>query len=281
MENCIEMNDVTMSYDSSFALNHLTFAVQKNEIFGFLGPSGAGKTTTIKLMTRQLKKDGGTLRLFSKEIEETDCSINERIGVLSDNSGCYERMTIEENLCFFAKIRGVKKEVVPEILKKVGLYEDRRKSIKKISRGMKQRVVLACSLLHSPELLFLDEPTSGLDPATSRMIHDLILNLKAQGTTIFLTTHNMEEADKLCDRVAFINHGSLIECGSPLEIKLKHARNQIEILTADYQRVVISKDAAGMRQLLTLAEQKKLLTVHSLEPNLEDVFLELTGSELR
>lgn len=281
MENCIEMRDVVMAYDSSFALDHLTFAVRKNEIFGFLGPSGAGKTTTIKLMTRQLKKDSGSLRLFSKEIEECDAPINDRIGVLSDNSGCYERMTIEENLRFFAKIRGVSAQAVEDILKKVGLADVRRKSIKKISRGMKQRVVLACSLLHRPELLFLDEPTSGLDPATSRMIHELILELKSQGTTIFLTTHNMEEADKLCDRVAFINHGALIECGSPLEIKLKHARNQMAILTKKHERIVVEKNTAGAETLMKIAQQDELLTVHTLEPNLEDVFLELTGSELK
>lgn len=281
MENCIEMQNVVMRYDASFSLNHLSFDVKENEIFGFLGPSGAGKTTTIKLMTRQLKKSEGSIKLFGENIEQLAPSINDRIGILSDNSGCYERMTIEENLNFFAKIRGVNKQAVDDILKKVDLESARKKSIKKISKGMKQRVVLACALLHRPELLFLDEPTSGLDPATSRMIHDLLLELKEQGTTIFLTTHNMEEADKLCDRVAFLNKGTLIECGSPLDIKLKYARNQMEILTKDRQRILVEKNEEGVQQLLEVVSQNNLLTVHTCEPNLEDVFLQLTGSELK
>lgn len=281
MENCIEMQNVVMRYDASFSLNHLSFDVKENEIFGFLGPSGAGKTTTIKLMTRQLKKSEGSIKLFGENIEQLAPSINDRIGILSDNSGCYERMTIEENLNFFAKIRGVNKQAVDDILKKVDLESARKKSIKKISKGMKQRVVLACALLHRPELLFLDEPTSGLDPATSRMIHDLLLELKEQGTTIFLTTHNMEEADKLCDRVAFLNKGTLIECGSPLDIKLKYARNQMEILTKDRQRILVEKNEEGAQQLLEVVSQNNLLTVHTCEPNLEDVFLQLTGSELK
>lgn len=281
MENCIEMKNVVMRYDSSFSLNQMTFDVKKNEIFGFLGPSGAGKTTTIKLMTHQLVKNQGEIKLFGKNLEDCDTSINERIGVLSDSSGCYERMTIQENLNFFAKIRNVDQSAVEEILKKVDLYDARKKSIKKISKGMKQRVVLACALLHRPDLVFLDEPTSGLDPATSRKIHDLLLELKAGGTTIFLTTHNMEEADKLCDRVAFINKGTLIECGTPLEIKLKYAKNQMVILTKAHEKITVEKDQAGVKKLMEVAMNDQLLTVHTSEPNLEDVFLQLTGSELK
>lgn len=277
MREMIQLKDVCLDFGTSFSLNRMSFLVMPGEIFGFLGPSGAGKTTTIKLLTRQLQKKSGTIRILDKDIEDIEREDYERIGILSDTNGLYERMTIEENVNFFAGIRNVSTSQAEEILKRMQLYDSRKTQVKKCSRGMKQRTLLAIAVLHKPELLFLDEPTSGLDPATIAEVHQLLLELNAQGTTIFLTTHNMEEADKLCGRIGIIDQGRLVTTGSPLELKLSYARDEIEILTTDRETLTVSKNEDGARTISSLLKNGHCLTLHSKEPNLEDIFLQLTG----
>lgn len=279
MENLMELKEVCLRLDSDFAIQNLSFEVSKGEVFGFLGPSGAGKTTTIKLLTKQLKRDSGEIKLFGKTTEQVVRDDYDRIGILSDTSALYERMSIEENLKFFAQIRNVGRQEVEEILKRVGLYDQRKRPFKKCSRGMKQRAILAAAVIHKPELLFLDEPTSGLDPAVTLEIHKLLRDLNQAGTTIFLTTHNMEEADKLCGRVGIIDNGRLIACGSPQDLKLQFAKDEIVILTKEKETITVPKSAEGAEELAKLLSEGRCLTVHSQEPNLEEIFLQLTGRE--
>ncbi len=163
----------------------------------------------------------------------------------------------------------------------MGLYEDRKKVAKDLSKGMKQRMVLSRALIHNPKVLFLDEPTSALDPGTSLAIHKLLLKMKNNGTTIFLTTHNMEEADKLCDRVAFLNEGQIVELNTPDNLKLKYAENKIEVkIHPDSEIVLVKNDIDGFRKINEWVKSDKLLSIHSKEPNLEEVFLKVTGRDL-
>lgn len=279
MKTMIELQDVCLRLGEDFRMQNLSFQVMEGEIFGFLGPSGAGKTTTIKLLTRQLKKESGDITLMGERIERTAREKYDEIGILSDTSNLYERMTIEENLKFFAELKNVGKEKVDEILEKVKLSEVRKRPFKKCSKGMKQRAILASAVLNQPRLLFLDEPTSGLDPATSQEIHKLLAELNRQGTTIFLTTHNMEEADKLCRRVGILNQGKLIACDTPQDLKLQFARDQVEILTRDRKILRVRKDKEGAKAIYDAICAGNCLTLHSREPNLEEIFLQLTGRE--
>jgi len=279
MKEMLYLDEVCLSFNNAFSLDRLTFQVMPGEIFGFLGPSGAGKTTTMKLLTRQLKKKSGIIRILGKDITKVVRDDYERIGILSDTNGLYERLSIEENLNFFARLRYVPKARVAELLKTMHLYDQRKTLIKKCSKGMRQRTILAGAVLHNPELLFLDEPTSGLDPATILEVHKMLLALNREGTTIFLTTHNMEEADKLCGRIGILNQGKLVATGTTQELKLKYAKDEIEILDMDKKVVKIRKDLDGARQIHKMIESGSLLTIHSREPNLEEVFIELTGRE--
>lgn len=279
MKEMIYLKDVCLSFGTGFSLDHLGFQVMAGEVYGFLGPSGAGKTTTMKLLTKQLNKSSGIIRVFGKDIEKMEREDFDQIGILSDTNGLYERMTIEENLQFFASLRQVPKKDVSRILHQIHLYDQKKTPLKKCSKGMKQRVVLAAAILHKPSLLFLDEPTSGLDPATIQAVHKMLMELNQEGTTIFLTTHNMEEADKLCGRIGILNQGSIIATGSPEDLKLHYAKEELLVTTADRQRITLPKTREGFQELLALSEEGNLLTVHSKEPNLEEIFLELTGRE--
>ncbi len=270
---------VSLSFKDKRVLHNLSFHVEKGEMFGFLGPSGAGKTTTIKLLTRQLLKSTGSIELFGKPIEQIINADFERIGILSDTSALYDRMTIEENLLFYAKIRGVSSKHISSLLKRVKLYDERKILLKKCSRGMRQRAALLAALVHNPELVFLDEPTGSLDPVARGEIHEMLMELRQKGTTIFLTTHDMSEAEKLCDRVGILNEGFLVACGNPQRLKLAYARNEVRMITRDFEIIQTTKDAAGAALVYEQLSGGTCLTIHSQEPNLEEVFLQLTGKE--
>jgi len=281
MEKVISMRNVRKSFQENVALKNLTFDVYKNEIFGFLGPSGAGKTTTIKILTSQLIQNDGEVEVFQKEVRTNKHEVFRNIGVLSDNSGLYERLTVHDNLKIFAEINGVPLSNIDEILEKVDLIGEKKKEVKKLSKGMKQRLMLARAVLHKPKLLFLDEPTSSLDPGTTLEVHKLLLKLNEEGTTIFLTTHNMFEADKLCDRVAFLNAGEIVELGNPDELKLKYGTDEISVITrSERKNLTMKNDGQAASTIHQLMLQNDLLSIHSVEPNLEQIFLKLTGREL-
>ena len=275
----LAMEGVSLSFGSKRVLDGLSFSVARGECFGFLGPSGAGKTTTIKLLTRQLVKDAGRIVLFGRPIENASDADYERIGILSDTSALYERMSIEDNLRLYAKIRGRGEGDIGRLLERMNLSDDRKTLVKNCSKGMRQRAALLAALIHSPELLFLDEPTSGLDPAARAEVHRMLAELKSAGTTVFLTTHDMAEADAVCDRIAILDAGRIVAEGEPESLKLRFARNRVVVVTRTRGVVETAKDASAADALRELFAAGEVLSIHSDEPNLEEVFLELTGRE--
>ena len=230
----IKMNHIVKRFGVQEVLSDVTFEAKEREIFGLLGPSGAGKTTIINILTRQLDADSGTHETGAASFET---------GLMLDEDGLYVRLNCIENLNVFADIYGIPRKKSLEALKSVGLETAAKKSVGKLSKGMRQRLALARAILHEPKVLFLDEPSSGLDPETARGIHRLILGLRNNGATVFLTTHNMDEAVKLCNHVALLHKGVIVEQGVPREICERH--NAIKTV-----------------------------------PDLESVFIKLTGEEL-
>lgn len=278
-EQIVSMENVSIHFGSTKALKDVSFQIYKGEIFGFLGPSGAGKTTTIKLLTKQLKQDQGSIRIFGKEITDLGNALYDHIGVLSDNSGMYEKMSVYDNLKIFADLKKIPHEQIENILKKTRLWDDRKKKARDLSRGMKQRLLFSRTILHKPDILFLDEPTSALDPATSEAVYDIITELKKDGTTIFLTTHNMYEADLLCDRVAFLHEGSIVECDNPDILKLKHSVNEVVILSDTGKEYYTKRDKQSIWK--TMQEMDgDVARIASVEPDLKTIFLDLTGRNL-
>lgn len=272
----IEVQGLKKKFKEQEALAGIDFSIQEGEIFGFLGPSGSGKTTTINILTGQLKADAGTARILASSVDNLTVEVLEKIGIVSDTSGFYEKMSLYNNLKAYAMIFGVDMKKVDELLQKVGLYDSRNKVAEKLSTGMKQRMLLVRALINQPKLLFLDEPTSGLDPSTSRTIHDLLLELKAQGTTIFLTTHDMQEATLLCDRLALLHKGKLVEVGSPHEIIQKY--NTDKKVRLEY--VDLTTKTVAFEELQSGLDLSTVISIHSCEPTLEDVFITLTGGTL-
>ena len=277
----IEVRDLVKQFKNQTALNHLDFSVESGEIFGFLGPSGAGKTTTIKILTGQLLASSGETKLLGKATDALTQDIYQEVGIVTDNSGLYENVSVYHNMKFFADLLKVDKKRIDFLLERVGLAKDKKKLARRLSKGMRQRLVLDRALLHSPKVLFLDEPTSGLDPATAQAIHKLLKEVQAEGTTIFLTTHNMEEATKLCDRVALLNDGKIVSLDTPRNTCLNFKRERkLEVGLKDKSQVVINQDPAGIAQLNEWLSQDLVETIHSNEPTLEEVFIAKTGREL-
>lgn len=277
----IEVRDLVKQFKNQTALNHLDFSVESGEIFGFLGPSGAGKTTTIKILTGQLLASSGETKLLGIATDALTQDIYQEVGIVTDNSGLYENVSVYRNMKFFADLLKVDKKRIDFLLERVGLTQDKKKLARRLSKGMRQRLVLARALLHSPKVLFLDEPTSGLDPATAQAIHKLLKEVQGEGTTIFLTTHNMEEATKLCDRVALLNDGKIVSLDTPRNTCLNFKRERkLEVGLKDKSQVVINQDPAGIAQLNEWLSQDLVETIHSNEPTLEEVFIAKTGREL-
>lgn len=281
MSNIMSMKNVRKDFKETVALKDVTYQIEEGEIFGLLGPSGAGKTTSIKLLTAQLIPTSGEVKVFGKDAYSNKKYIFDNIGILSDNSGVYEKLTVWDNLCLFADIKGISRKNVKDVLEQVGMSDTVKKEASKLSKGMKQRLMIARAVLHKPRLLFLDEPTSSLDPGTSVEIHKFLRKLNAQGTTIFLTTHNMSEADQLCDRVAFLNDGEIVEIGNPEALKLKYINDEINVvLKESSNKILLKNDKESGLKIKMWMENGQLLSIHSMEPSLEKIFLNLTGREL-
>ena len=271
----IIVKNVTKKFGQKVALEEISFEVNKGEIFGFLGPSGSGKTTMIKILTGQLNADSGQTELLGKVSEKLTPADLEQIGLVSDTSGFYEKLSLYKNLQAYAKIYGKPNSRVDEVLKQVDLYDSKNLAAEKLSTGMKQRMFLARALINKPQVLFLDEPTSGLDPTTSKKIHELLLDLKEAGTTIFLTTHDMNEATLLCDRLSLLNRGHLIEYGTPSSIIQKYNHEKkVQLTFADETQTQITFEELGQTDLA------QVVAIHSCEPTLEEIFIQLTGEKL-
>ena len=271
----ITVEKITKRFGNKTALNQIQFNVDKGEIFGFLGPSGAGKTTLINILTGQLKADEGTTQLLGKDTKDLTPEDLAHIGLVGDSSGYYEKLSLEKNLIVYAKIYGLSNSRVDEVLEQVGLLESKKTIAEKLSTGMRQRMFLARALLNRPELLFLDEPTSGLDPMTSKKIHRLLEELKAAGTTIFLTTHDMVEATEMCDRISLLNQGDLVEIGTPRDIIQKYNKEKrVKVIFRDHSEQVMAFED------LKDQDMTQVELIHSMEPTLEDIFIQLTGEKL-
>ena len=271
----IVVKNVTKKFGQKVALEEISFEVKKGEIFGFLGPSGSGKTTMIKILTGQLNADSGQTELLGKVSEKLTPADLEQIGLVSDTSGFYEKLSLYKNLQAYAKLYGKPNSRVDEVLKQVDLYDSKNLAAEKLSTGMKQRMFLARALINKPKVLFLDEPTSGLDPTTSKKIHELLLDLKESGTTIFLTTHDMNEATLLCDRLSLLNRGHLIEYGTPASIIQKYNHEKkVQLTFVDETHTQITFEELGQTDLA------QVVAIHSCEPTLEEIFIQLTGEKL-
>ena len=224
----------------------------------------------------------GNAEVLGIDCRKIDERIYEQIGIVTDSSGVYERMTVFDNLKYFARILNVPLENIDPLLKRIGLYEHRKKPASKLSKGQTQRLILARALLHKPKVLFLDEPTSGLDPSTALEIHRILKELRDEGMAIFLTTHNMEEATKLCDHVALLNEGVIVEYGTPEEICLKYNRiKKYRVQLTDGTKHILLQGADTAGRISLWMNEDKIETLHTCEPTLETVFLEVTGRELQ
>lgn len=275
MTSMVVARNIVKTFGSKTALNSINFEIREGEIFGFLGPSGSGKTTMINILTGQLLPDSGNTQLLGKDSQDLHPTDLEKIGIVSDQSGFYEKLSLEKNLLLYAKLYGINLNRVDELLDKVGLLASKKILAEQLSTGMKQRMLLARALINQPKILFLDEPTSGLDPTTSKSIHELLVHLKESGTTIFLTTHDMNEATLLCDHLALLNKGKLIEQGSPADIIQKYNTNKrIKVIYKNHQERIFD-----FSELSTLATND-LISIHSCEPTFEEIFIRLTGEKL-
>lgn len=278
----ISVRHLSKKFDGDYVLKDVSAVLRKGEILGFLGPSGAGKTTTINILTGQLLPTSGSAEVLGIGCDKIDEKIYEQIGIVTDSSGIYERMSVYDNLKYFARLLNAPIENIDPLLKRIGLYEHRKKTAGKLSKGQTQRLVIARAVLHKPKVLFLDEPTSGLDPSTALEIHRMLLEMKEEGMAIFLTTHNMEEAAKLCDHVALLNEGVIVEYGTPEEICLKYNKDKkYKVQLTDGSRHILNQNSESAEKIMVWIQGDRIETIHSCEPTLESVFLEVTGRELQ
>ena len=275
MNDSILISNLTKKFKDKTALKEISLSISSGKIFGFLGPSGAGKTTTINILTGQLPPDEGEVKILGKDCIQLTSDDFLKLGIMSDNVGFYDRLSLYDNLLFFAKFHNVEIAYLDHLLKRLKLYDDRFNKAEKLSTGMKQRMLLIRAILHSPKVIFLDEPTSGMDPTLSQIVHELLLEIKNSGATIFLTTHNMDEATKLCDSIALLHEGKIVEQGSPREIIDKYSQtDKVKISYFDGREIIVPKEEAYKY----LGENTK--TINTLETSLESIFIQLTGDKL-
>jgi fluoroquinolone transport system ATP-binding protein len=283
----ITVNKLSYTYVKSQrpAVNDLSFNVHPGEIFGFLGPSGAGKSTTQKILIGLLRDYQGNVSIFDKKLEDWGSDFYERIGVAFEVPNLFLKLTALENLTYFGALYQQITRQPEELLALVGLEEDGNTPVGQYSKGMKNRLNVARALLHDPELLFLDEPTSGMDPVNARRIKDLIFAQRQAGKTIFLTTHNMNIAEELCDRVAFIVDGRIDLVDTPRELKLRYGQRRVLVeygLNSHTERQEFALENLGSNTaFLDLLARQDVQTIHTQEATLEDIFIKLTGRGLQ
>lgn len=278
MSGAIVAKEVHHEFGEKVVLKNINLDIKQGEIFGLLGPSGAGKTTLINILTGQLIPKSGKATLFQVDSRKLTGSDYQKIGIMMDSLGLYERMSCYDNLKFFQMLDGSKTPQIENVLEQVGLLDAKKTLAMNLSKGMRNRLAFARALLRSPKIIFLDEPTSGLDPMTTEAIHNMILQEKAKGTTIFLTTHNMHEAEKLCDNIALLNEGNIVEYGTPQDICRRYNhQKRILLHLKSGEDIVLEHTRESGKVVEKYFEQEEVETIHSTEPNLETVFMELTG----
>jgi len=283
----IQVQNLTYSYPGTEkqVLKKISFEIKEGEIFGFLGPSGAGKSTTQKVLNGLLKGFGGKVDINGTDLSRMERSFYEKIGVAFEFPNLYLKLTALENLQLFASFFKSKTRDPEELLKMVQLEGDRDTRVEAFSKGMKMRLSFIRALLNRPELLFLDEPTAGLDPGNARIMKDIILDLQKQGVTIFLTTHHMDDAGELCNRLAFMVEGTLPVIDSTQELRLKHGKKTVRL---EYmENGMTLSDEFPVNQLALnptfndILQNQEILTIHTQEASLEDIFIRVTGQQLK
>ena len=280
----IDVDSISYSYGDNQAVKGLSFDVAEGEILGFLGPNGAGKSTTIKILTGQLSPDSGSARVLGVDVAKDDPVMQAQIGVCFEEKNLYDSMTAVENLRFFGSLFGIKEVDADGLLRRVGLADRGNDRVSKYSKGMRQRLMMARTLVNTPKVLFLDEPTDGLDPVSSEAMRRLIRQEADRGAAVLLTTHDMYEADDLSDRVAFINEGSLYALDTPENLKLEHGKRSVKVRLRDgdgvsEQSIPLDEPGAG-EQIKAVIGNSGLLTIHTEESTLENIFIEMTGRGL-
>jgi ABC-2 type transport system ATP-binding protein len=276
--------NLTYRYGQTLAVDGISFQVEQGEILGFLGPNGAGKSTTVKMLTGQLLPQQGRAALLGLDVARRPKQVQARIGVCFELTNLYEAMSGIENLTLFASLFGVRGFDPEALIKRVGLDGRGRHKVESYSKGMKQRLMVARALINRPEILFLDEPTEGLDPASAQAIRGIIQEEQARGATVFLTTHDMHEADLLCRRVAFIDQGRIVALDTPHALKQQYGKRMLRAEVAagsDLQTREIALDRKETpAQVQALFRDEQVVTIHSEEATLEDIFIRLTGRGL-
>ena len=279
----ITVNNLSFSYTKRPYMKNINFEVKNGEIFGFLGPSGAGKSTLQKILTGILSNYDGNVIVNNTEVKYAKTNFYDNIGVDFEFPSLYEKLTAEENMRFFASLYSYSRDI-HQLLKSVGLQNDANKKVSEYSKGMKSRLNFIKALVNDPQIIFLDEPTSGLDPTNARIVKNIILEEKAKGKTIILTTHNMYDASELCDNVAFIVEGSIRALAPPQSFIMKKGATKIDYIYLENQkRVAVSTSIKNLAKDLVLSnaiENNKLISIHSSEPTLNDIFIEITGRTL-
>jgi ABC-2 type transport system ATP-binding protein len=303
MEYAVAVQELTKRYGDVIAVDHVSFEVEEGEVFGFLGPNGAGKTTTIRMLTGLIKPDGGKALVAGYDVLKSPVEVKQRIGVVPEVSNAYVDLTAWENMALMGKLYGMPKQKLREnatnLLKEFGLYEVKDRLVRAFSKGMRQRLLLCMALVNDPEVLFLDEPTSGLDVESARLLREKIAQYNRDGKTVFLSTHNMEEANQLCHRVAIINHGRIAAIDTPenlrarsmelqyIEVAFNKAVNARELsenpsfikaVPAGNKLRVYTADPSTVIEFLVEYARKnnlRVLSLNTMMPSLEDVFLKL------
>jgi ABC-2 type transport system ATP-binding protein len=278
MTDIVVVEDLAKHYGHVHAVDGISFTVRQGEIFGLLGHNGAGKTTTIRMLTGRTRPTAGHASIAGFDVVEQIDDIKPIINLVFEDANLYERLTGRDNLAMFARLYGVPVARADELLALLGLTEAANRRVKTYSTGMKQRLIIARALINSPRVLFLDEPTRGLDPSSARELRELIVTLAGQGTTVVLTTHYMNEADEMCDRVAFLKAGKIVALDSPRELKLKYGRRAARVLLDNREeREIDLTSPADARELSDWMSGGRVMTLHSEEGTLEDVFINIAG----
>ena len=283
-DHAVEVRDLAKSYGAVRALDGISFGAAAGEVFGLLGHNGAGKSTAIRILTGRTRPTSGEARVLGHSMPGEIERVRGEINLVPETPTVYERATAKENLDLFCALYGVPRSRGEEALERVRLAHAAKRKVKTFSTGMKQRLLLARALLNSPRVLFMDEPTRGLDPQSARELHGLIEELARGGTTVFLTTHDMHEADRLCDRVAFLAEGRVVALDTPRALKLAlGGAPEVDVVLDDgsgeHLRLAANGDGDG-RRLLELVRGGRVRTLHSCEPTLADVFIALAGRSL-
>lgn len=279
----LQFDHLSVRYGNFTAVADLCLSVAAGEIFGLLGPNGAGKTTTFLCLTRQVPISGGRILMLGKDLETQFDDVKGQFGYVPDTENHFDEFTAEQNLRIFAELYGVAADRVEICLEQVELLREKSLPVRAFSKGMKKKLLLARELLHEPPLLLLDEPTANLDVHSTERIRGIIQGLAKNGTTIFLTTHNMGEVEQVCDRVAIINHGKLIDLDSPIAFKARNTERVVDVTMERekvHERLSFNLTEEDSRQALAeLLRSNVPVTMHTREFNFYQAFLKLTGEQ--